>query len=115
MRTTATLLSAVAVGVALMSSVAAQQNAGVKALYGSLCATCHGDAGKGDTPVAAALDPKPADFTESAFQKGRTDEELAKVITEGRNLMPGFGSQLSRVQINALVGYVRSLGQAPEP
>ncbi len=36
-----------------------------KALYTQNCVACHGDHGRGDGPAAAALNPKPANFTDA--------------------------------------------------
>ncbi len=36
--------------------------------YVSLCASCHGDSGKGDGPLAAELSTKPVDLTQIARQ-----------------------------------------------
>ena len=36
--------------------------------YRSLCASCHGDSGKGDGPMAAELSTKPVDLTQIARQ-----------------------------------------------
>ncbi len=36
-------------------------------LYASNCATCHGDAGRGDGPGAGQADPPPYDFTRREF------------------------------------------------
>ncbi len=88
-----------------------QQEVDGKALYSKLCAACHSESGKGDSPAAAAFDPKPTDFTAAAFKEGRTDEQIAAAITVGKNLMPGFSTQLGAAQIKALVAYVRKLGQ----
>jgi mono/diheme cytochrome c family protein len=52
-------------------------------VFKNRCATCHGETGKGDTQVGAALNPKPRDYTDAAWQKSVTDEELAKIIVEG--------------------------------
>lgn len=41
-----------------------------KALYAEYCASCHGTDGKGDTPEAAKLDPKPGDLTQIARRNG---------------------------------------------
>ncbi|MCC6216646.1 MAG: c-type cytochrome [Polyangiaceae bacterium] len=47
------------------------------------CSTCHGEAGKGDGPGGAALNPKPRNFADAAWQAKVTDEHLEKVIVEG--------------------------------
>jgi len=52
-------------------------------VFDTRCATCHGKTGKGDGPGAAALKPKPASFSDAAWQKGITDEQIAKTIVEG--------------------------------
>lgn len=47
------------------------------------CSVCHGMSGKGDGPGAAALNPKPRDYSDAAWQKSVDDAYLAKVIVEG--------------------------------
>ena len=62
-------LVAVAALVALLTpsvAVAGDAAAG-KEKYDIFCATCHGPTGKGDGPVAAALDPKPRDLSKGEF------------------------------------------------
>jgi len=39
-----------------------------QALYTTNCASCHGDAAKGDGPAAAALDPMPANLQNTAAE-----------------------------------------------
>ena len=41
-----------------------------KAIFDDKCSACHGTAGKGDGPAAAALNPKPANFNDKAFMQG---------------------------------------------
>jgi mono/diheme cytochrome c family protein len=43
-------------------SRAAPSTTEARALFDSLCFTCHGTSGHGDGPGAAALDPKPRSF-----------------------------------------------------
>lgn len=54
-----------------------------KALFESLCFTCHGLTGHGDGPGAAALDPKPRSFADVAWQESVTDEQIQKAIVFG--------------------------------
>jgi len=84
-----------------------------KEQYRKLCAPCHGATGRGDGPAAMAMTPKPGNFTDSSLQASLTDEQLVKVITEGKPPMPAFGRQLSPSQIKALADYVRELGKTP--
>lgn len=106
--------TAVVLGALFMTSGAL---AGGAETYATTCATCHGDTGKGDGVAAAALDPKPADFTQAAFWTDRDDAHLAKVIKEGgaavgkSPLMAPFGGALSDEQIKELVAYLKTLKQ----
>lgn len=47
------------------------------------CVVCHGESGKGDGPGAAALNPRPRDYTDPKWQASVTDEEIEKVIIQG--------------------------------
>lgn len=80
-----------------------------KQLYTRLCAPCHGASGRGDGPVAAALNPRPADLTKSKVLAEASDDEVAALLRDGRGAMPGFGKQLKAEELNALVGYLRAL------
>lgn len=82
------------------------------ALYAQQCATCHGKEGKGDGAAAAALDPKPRDFSDAEWQKSKTDEQLTEGITNGvGTLMPPY-KQFSEQQVKALVTFIRTLDDA---
>jgi mono/diheme cytochrome c family protein len=80
-------------------------------VYAGKCAMCHGKTGAGDGAAAAAMDPKPTDFTSAEYQEGRTDEQIANAITAGKGTMPAYGKQLSEETITGLVGYIRELGK----
>lgn len=83
--------------------------------YGLYCATCHGDNGGGDGPLAAELDPRPRDHTDSAYMSTRTDEQLFKVINEGGQAlglsegMPPHNTIVSKDDVEGLVEYLRVL------
>lgn len=79
--------------------------------FAGLCAPCHGSAGAGDGPVAAALDPRPTDLTDAEFLASRSDAELETAIGKGIRTMPGFENQITAEQIHALVTYIRGLGK----
>lgn len=55
-------LAAVAMLAAMPASASAQSIDFGQALFAQNCAACHGAEGAGDGPVAAHLDPKPADL-----------------------------------------------------
>lgn len=72
------------------------------------CGPCHGPAGKGDGPAAAALPPpKPADWTSAAVQK-ETDGELFWKISNGRGSMPPW-KHLPEKERWELINYIRTL------
>jgi len=55
-----------------------------KELYNSTCVSCHGANGKGDGVAAAALNPKPRDFTAtSGWINGKKFSEMYKTLEEG--------------------------------
>lgn len=79
-----------------------------KKLAETNCSSCHGNAGKGDGPAAAALPPpKPADWT-SAKVAAESDGEIFWKISNGRGAMPPW-KHLPDNQRWALVDYIRSL------
>lgn len=57
------------------------------AAYRQYCASCHGDDGRGDGPVAAALAPPPPDLAASTLNLA----ELMKVI-DGRRTVRAHGT-----------------------
>lgn len=94
-------------------ALAGAQEAGAQ-LYQQRCATCHGADGKGKTPIAQALNPKPRDHTDGAYMNALSDDHLTKVIKDGGSavgrspLMPPQ-ADLNAEQIQQLVTFVRSL------
>jgi mono/diheme cytochrome c family protein len=84
-------------------------------LYVQYCATCHGQSGKGDGPVGATLNPKPADHTSAEYIGTLTDERLYLVIDKGgmavgkSPLMAGWGAVLKDQDIRDLVAFIRQL------
>ena len=72
------------------------------------CVSCHGAKGKGDGAAAAALNPKPADWTSTKVQ-AESDGEIFWKLSTGRGAMPSW-KFLPENDRWALVGYIRSLG-----
>src|SRR4051812_27788483 len=66
-----------------------------RAMFDTICATCHGGDGTGNGPAAANLNPKPRNYTDPAWQASVTDEDLKKTILLGGQgvgkspMMPG--------------------------
>lgn len=85
-----------------------------KAKYDALCVSCHGAAGKGDGAAAAALNPKPGDFTNCAEMGKLSDSFLYKITKEGGQavkkspLMPPWGASLNDQDLWNSVAYVRT-------
>jgi mono/diheme cytochrome c family protein len=71
------------------------------------CVSCHGAKGKGDGVAAAALNPKPADWTSSRVQ-AESDGELFWKISNGRGPMPPW-KHLPENDRWAVIRYIRSL------
>jgi mono/diheme cytochrome c family protein len=79
-------------------------------IFTANCVPCHGPAGKGDGPAAAALNPKPANFSDPKV-RGQTDGELFWKMSEGHGAMVAWKTALSETQRWQLVEYVRSLAK----
>jgi mono/diheme cytochrome c family protein len=77
-------------------------------VYLERCSACHGDHGDGNGPAAAALEPKPQNFRDAAFWKGRTTAQLQQVVRQGKpgTLMAPFQGVLSDEEIDAVVAYL---------
>jgi mono/diheme cytochrome c family protein len=82
------------------------------ALYTERCSACHGDDGKGDGPMAAALAPKPRNFRDAAFWHERSVAQVRTAIEKGKpgTMMPPFAGVLTDAEIDALVRVVRGFG-----
>ena len=100
------------------SLVLAQGNpAKGKELFAKHCGGCHGPAGKGDGPAAAALNPKPTDLSNKAFLAGLKDQYLFDLIQKGgaavgkSPLIPPFGSKMKEGEIRDVIAYIRSLAK----
>lgn len=82
----------------------AQNDAGK--IFKANCVLCHSEDGSGSSATGKALKAK--DLRSDEVQK-QSDEELAEVISKGKNKMPSFGHKLSGAQIASLVAEVRHL------
>lgn len=72
------------------------------------CARCHGTDGQGGREAKVR-------FTDSPWQAGISDAEIARTIAEGKPpAMPAFADLLAPGQIDALVEHVRTLGARSE-
>jgi mono/diheme cytochrome c family protein len=85
-------------------------------LFRAYCAPCHGDDGKGNGPVAPALNTKPADLTTIAARNGgvfpaqRVSKIIAGddlVLAHGSREMPVWGPIFHQVERDQDLGHVR--------
>ena len=79
-----------------------------KRVYAERCAPCHGDDGTGNGPAAPALEPRPRNFRDAAFWKGRDAEQLRQVVRQGKpgTMMQPFQGVLTDDEIDAVVTFV---------
>jgi len=96
----------------------AEAIAAADAKYKQVCATCHGQTGKGDSPAAANFPVKPRDYSDAEWQASVTDEYLSQVILEGgaavgkSALMPASPDLKDKPEVlSALVAKVRSFAE----
>jgi cytochrome c oxidase cbb3-type subunit 3 len=74
-------------------------------IFAENCATCHGDAGKGNQELGAP------NLTDKIWLYGSDEEAVIETITNGRNgVMPAWTGRLDPSTIKALAVYVHSLG-----
>jgi mono/diheme cytochrome c family protein len=83
-----------------------------EALYQDNCASCHGEAGKGDGAAASGLMPPPTNFTDQATMAERSTESLYQSIANGKGSMPAYGKVFSEAENRALAAFVRKLSFA---
>ena len=78
-------------------------------LYAAQCASCHGASGGGDGPLAKSLSVRPPALSDLAALGRFTDQELTRLILQGRpgTPMPGFGPSLDSGQAASLVAFLR--------
>lgn len=89
-----------------------------KAMFGTVCATCHGADGTGNGPAAANLNPKPRNYTDPAWQASVTDEDIKKTILLGGQgvgkspMMPGQPQLRQEPEVlDELVKIIRGFGK----
>ncbi len=98
------------------SSASAADLAKGKASFETLCASCHGNTGAGDGPVAAALPPemKPRNLQEAHMKFATDDAKFTLLLKQGGaavGLSPMMPPQptLTDEDITNIIAFVRSL------
>ena len=71
--------------------------------FGAKCASCHGKDGKSDTPMGKKNNAK--DLTASKM----ADDEVTKVINDGKGKSPAFKGKIADGDIKELVDYLKSI------
>jgi len=93
-------------------------------LFVSYCLLCHGPQGKGDGPLAKAMEISPANLTTTV--RSRSDTILKKIITgKGRqtitgrdrhnllsDAMPEWGDIFDAAQLDSLIAYLRFMSNS---
>ena len=87
-------------------------------MFNTVCATCHGQDGTGNGPGAAALTPKPRNYTDKTWQASVTDDQIKQTILMGGAAVgksPAMPAQPQLKEkpevVNALVRIVRTFGK----
>src|SRR5262245_50403168 len=87
-----------------------QEQRVVANLYKSYCVRCHGIDGRGVWDI-----PDVPDFTNARWMATRSDEQLARMIVEGRGaVMPAFRGTLTLEESWAIARYLRSFSPGME-
>ncbi len=88
-----------------------------KKTFQTYCAACHGAAGKGDGAAAAALNPKPRNFTDTALISKEPKARMHNVIAEGGQknglspMMASWKKTLKPEQIDNVLAYVLTFSE----
>jgi mono/diheme cytochrome c family protein len=76
----------------------------VASLFNRYCIRCHGVDGRGVWDI-----PGVPDFTNTRWQASRSDDQIARIIIEGRGaVMPPFRGTLTLEEACAMARYLRS-------
>ncbi len=84
-------------------------------IYKESCSSCHGELGRGDGPLAAGLEPKPADLADAAELRGASPLDFYRRVTIGvvGTAMPAFETRLSADDRWAVAAYATLLRLPP--
>ncbi len=80
-------------------------------LYQQYCAVCHGEEGGGDGVMTKLMNIHPADHSNPNEMNELSNNQLVNIVRRGKGrYMPAWKDILSRDEIEALVSYIRLLG-----
>jgi hypothetical protein len=81
-----------------------QEKVVVASLFSRYCIRCHGADGRGQWDI-----PGIPNFTNQRWQNTRTDDQIARIVIEGRGaVMPAFRGALTLEEAFAMARYLRS-------
>jgi cytochrome c6 len=106
------VLELLVVTLVLCGVAGAQQSATGERLFKNQCASCHSGDGSSSSEIAQRQGMR--DLRAPAVQ-ALTDEQILRVISDGRGRMPAYGKYLKPEQLTGLVGYLRELSRASKP
>ncbi len=95
---------------ALVSTAAAADLELGKKIYAAKCASCHGPDGKGNAKMAGMLKVTIPDLTGNVR---KSDDDLLKLLSDGKKPMPAFGKGLSKAELDAVLHYAKGLATGP--
>lgn len=100
-----------------------------RAIYATICLSCHGPQGDGNGPLGQFLQPSPMNFTDGNYMRRLQDDYLFAVVKYGKTptmthghehyqgavSMPAFEERLEPEEIDALVEFEQAfLSGAPQ-
>jgi cytochrome c oxidase cbb3-type subunit III len=89
-----------------------------RTIYLGRCATCHGNSGRGDGPIAGSLiGPPVGNLTDERWKHGDQPDQVLAVIGKGvpSTRMDGYGRVLDPPDLRAVAAYVYYLAKRPVP
>ncbi|HYH96241.1 urate hydroxylase PuuD [Hyalangium sp.] len=108
--------------VAARTKVYASPAEEARAVFTQRCVPCHGPEGRGNGPSAAALNPKPRNYSDPEWQKTVTDESITQTILGGgmavgkSEIMPANPDLEQKPEVlSELVKLLRSFGTEGSP
>jgi cytochrome c5 len=81
-----------------------------KTTFQKLCVSCHGADGKGNPAMTKVFGEKELNIVDQETKK-KGDDELLKVITQGKGKMPAAGKNLSKQEQKHVLDHLRSLAK----
>ena len=88
-----------------------EEKAAMASLFNRYCIRCHGVDGRGVWDI-----PGVPDFTNARWQVTRSDDQIARIIIEGRGaVMPTFRGTLTLEEAWAMARYLRTFVPGSEP